>query len=87
MQMQVLQWHGVKEDGLPKSTGRYLCCYITRGVDDWLYNVFEFNKNAQEFQFGYIGVIVTHWAEIPKVNKFEAATEMVLQEEGVHYAE
>ena len=81
MQMQVLQWNKVTSDGLPQKTGSYLCCYVVKGMYETFYNVFEFNKDAQEFQFGYVGVVVTHWAEIPKVKRIDALGEAVSQEE------
>lgn len=81
MQMQVLQWNKVVSDGLPKYPGSYLCCYRVNGCEKLLYNVFEFNKDAKEFQFGYVGVVVSHWAEIPKVKMFDAMSDEVSQEE------
>ena len=75
----VVHWNKAK-DKLPEKPGRYLCCYTVKGYSDFLYNVFEFNVNAQEFQFGYVGVVVTHWMEIPEVEKFDAVVEMVAED-------
>lgn len=87
MLMCVLQWNSIKGDGLPKKTGRYLCCYVVKGSTELFYNVFEFNKDAQEFQFGYVGVVVTHWAEVPPVKKAHVVADMVKQEEDIQHAE